>query len=423
MTLTLKNGDENRNEFGRLVAHFRIQRGMTQEDLGKAIEKDQRYVSKIENGRCEPSIKVLGLVARSLDFAPQELALAMDLLVDKNQAKRMDATTTMGIEDFDDALKSYRYSNESGDTEAALRYAKAARVLARNNDQRTSAAIVLGSAYSNMERFEAAEFYFDEARGLSTDPETSERVYANIAECLRRRGKTRRARLLAREIAIGCPIPRFRAFAMITLARALRDEGVDGWRKEGLGLTQTARALFIEDKRPEMAEWARIFEVAFSATSRKNKLQRLRSLRDSAVEREDEADSTRAAVEILRINSDPDEFAPTRILAEKRGWLKTLGQLRQLAVRGMVGGTILLLGFSSNSASAGSDKSIYSNDPLVFSRANTDLFEFIPQSSLPYLGPGDAIPPLAWNPPSHVSPPVSLPTPVALCTPLQRKCV
>jgi transcriptional regulator with XRE-family HTH domain len=51
---------------GRNVRKFRLQRGMTQEQLGFEAEIDLTYVGGIERGHRNPSLLVMGRIANAL---------------------------------------------------------------------------------------------------------------------------------------------------------------------------------------------------------------------------------------------------------------------------------------------------------------------------------------------------------------------
>ena len=56
--------------FGENVRHYRLARGMTQEQLGVKARMERGYVSELERGIRNPTIDALGRLADALDVAP-----------------------------------------------------------------------------------------------------------------------------------------------------------------------------------------------------------------------------------------------------------------------------------------------------------------------------------------------------------------
>jgi len=56
----------DRDEFARLITHWRLNRGLSQEALGAMINLSQRHISFIENGRSRPSLAALLRVIQAL---------------------------------------------------------------------------------------------------------------------------------------------------------------------------------------------------------------------------------------------------------------------------------------------------------------------------------------------------------------------
>jgi len=59
--------------FGIRIKYFRLLRGMTQEDLSEKIAMSTRYVSDIENGKVNITLKTLNKIAESLAIEEWEL--------------------------------------------------------------------------------------------------------------------------------------------------------------------------------------------------------------------------------------------------------------------------------------------------------------------------------------------------------------
>lgn len=58
---------------GENVRHFRKLKGMTQEQLGLETEMERSYVSDLERGTRNPSVRALGRLAQALDVEPHRL--------------------------------------------------------------------------------------------------------------------------------------------------------------------------------------------------------------------------------------------------------------------------------------------------------------------------------------------------------------
>ena len=53
-------------EFGKMIAHYRRQKGLTQEQLAEMAHTDNWYISRIENGWKTPSISMIQGIADTL---------------------------------------------------------------------------------------------------------------------------------------------------------------------------------------------------------------------------------------------------------------------------------------------------------------------------------------------------------------------
>jgi transcriptional regulator with XRE-family HTH domain len=58
---------------GKNVRHYRKLRGMTQEQLALEVEMERSYVSDLERGVRNPSVKALGRLAEALGIEPHLL--------------------------------------------------------------------------------------------------------------------------------------------------------------------------------------------------------------------------------------------------------------------------------------------------------------------------------------------------------------
>jgi transcriptional regulator with XRE-family HTH domain len=59
--------DDLRPAFGRRIRTLRQKRGFSQEELAERAQLHWTYVSEIERGRRNPSLNILGRLARALD--------------------------------------------------------------------------------------------------------------------------------------------------------------------------------------------------------------------------------------------------------------------------------------------------------------------------------------------------------------------
>lgn len=60
---------------GRNVRHYRKLRGLTQEQLALEVEMERSYVSDLERGTRNPSVRALGRLAEALGIEPSQLLL------------------------------------------------------------------------------------------------------------------------------------------------------------------------------------------------------------------------------------------------------------------------------------------------------------------------------------------------------------
>ena len=59
--------------FGQRLRHLRTARGLTLRDLGERVGRQPPYLSRLENGKREPTLSLIGALARALDVTPGEL--------------------------------------------------------------------------------------------------------------------------------------------------------------------------------------------------------------------------------------------------------------------------------------------------------------------------------------------------------------
>ncbi len=60
---------------GENVRHYRKQRGMTQEQLALETDMERSYVSDLERGTRNPSVRALGRLAKALEIEPHMLLM------------------------------------------------------------------------------------------------------------------------------------------------------------------------------------------------------------------------------------------------------------------------------------------------------------------------------------------------------------
>lgn len=58
---------------GRNVRHYRKLRGKTQEQLALDVGMERSYISDLERGTRNPSVRALGRLAEALEVEPHEL--------------------------------------------------------------------------------------------------------------------------------------------------------------------------------------------------------------------------------------------------------------------------------------------------------------------------------------------------------------
>jgi transcriptional regulator with XRE-family HTH domain/predicted transcriptional regulator len=59
--------------FGQRLRHLRTRRGLTLSDLGERVGRQPPYLSRLENGKREPTLSLIGALAQALDVTPGEL--------------------------------------------------------------------------------------------------------------------------------------------------------------------------------------------------------------------------------------------------------------------------------------------------------------------------------------------------------------
>ena len=64
--------------FGQMIKALRKNRQFTQEDLSEKSDIGVQYISKIENGAANPTLKVIRVIAIALDAALPELFFGLE---------------------------------------------------------------------------------------------------------------------------------------------------------------------------------------------------------------------------------------------------------------------------------------------------------------------------------------------------------
>jgi len=65
--------NELAKNFGIRIKYFRLLRGITQEHLAEKLEMSARYVSDIENGKVNVTLKTINKIAQNLSIEEWEL--------------------------------------------------------------------------------------------------------------------------------------------------------------------------------------------------------------------------------------------------------------------------------------------------------------------------------------------------------------
>ena len=68
-----KSDDRPAKAFGKVICAIRAERGLSQEKLALLCELDRTYISMLERGKRQPSLKSILKLAACLDIPAQEL--------------------------------------------------------------------------------------------------------------------------------------------------------------------------------------------------------------------------------------------------------------------------------------------------------------------------------------------------------------
>jgi transcriptional regulator with XRE-family HTH domain len=73
--------------FGEQLKNFRKERGISQEELAFRAELDRTYISGLECGKRNPTLKILVKLAVSLNMEPSELLINLHSLAENLYAE------------------------------------------------------------------------------------------------------------------------------------------------------------------------------------------------------------------------------------------------------------------------------------------------------------------------------------------------
>jgi transcriptional regulator with XRE-family HTH domain len=73
--------------FGEQLKNFRKERGISQEDLAFRAELDRTYISGLECGKRNPTLKILVKLAVSLNMKPSELLMNLHSIAENLYAE------------------------------------------------------------------------------------------------------------------------------------------------------------------------------------------------------------------------------------------------------------------------------------------------------------------------------------------------
>jgi transcriptional regulator with XRE-family HTH domain len=86
--------EDLRRPFGRRVRALREKRGLSQEALAERADLHWTYISGVERGRRNPSLNVVGRIARALNVTPSELLSGIGAPSAPRRRRSGDATPT-----------------------------------------------------------------------------------------------------------------------------------------------------------------------------------------------------------------------------------------------------------------------------------------------------------------------------------------
>jgi tetratricopeptide (TPR) repeat protein len=172
----------HRESIGERLRRLRAERGFSQRELSSP-GVSYAYISRIEAGTRQPSVKALRKLARKLGVSPDYLETGAEV----GDAERREIVLA-------DAEIELRLAGAGGDAERRLGELLADAVEAGDRPAATRARIALGTAAASEGRIdEAAELLEDATADDGVTPVGRPDVFAQLGELYLARGETRRA--------------------------------------------------------------------------------------------------------------------------------------------------------------------------------------------------------------------------------------
>lgn len=69
--------------FGEILKRERNNKSLSQEELAYLSDLDRTYISMLERGKRQPSLKTIFMLASTLDILPSEIIVEVENLLDK----------------------------------------------------------------------------------------------------------------------------------------------------------------------------------------------------------------------------------------------------------------------------------------------------------------------------------------------------
>ena len=70
---------------GAKIRYYRVQKGMSQEQLAERIQSIAQYIGYVERGEKSPSLKVIIMISNALNVSTDDL-LSTNLIINRNEA-------------------------------------------------------------------------------------------------------------------------------------------------------------------------------------------------------------------------------------------------------------------------------------------------------------------------------------------------
>lgn len=70
--------------FGKILKRERKSKSLSQEELAYFSDLDRTYISMLERGKRQPSLKTIFMLASALDILPSEIMLDIEMLLNKD---------------------------------------------------------------------------------------------------------------------------------------------------------------------------------------------------------------------------------------------------------------------------------------------------------------------------------------------------